>query len=269
MTNSYNISNEDKDLTSSFGYKVKTQGFGYNSSFSISNDFNFSSGFQFESSNGYNGLVNSNYVNDNIGNFDNLILNFSISQNSTNDFLYPTNGSSNKIYFEISPEAISDEKYFKIIYNNELYYQLKNSKNFFFTDNNIGIAESFDSKLKTNNAFSLGGLNFKGFEYRGIGPFDNNYYLGGNKYFTSTIGYGSSFLFDEKDNINIKLFLSAGSLWDSDYASDNSYDIRSSAGVSFDILTIVGPISLSYATPIDKNYSDKTREFNFSIGTSF
>ena len=60
LTNSYNIFNEEKDLTSSFGYKVKTQGFGYNSSFSISNKLNFSSGFQFESSNGYNGLVNSN-----------------------------------------------------------------------------------------------------------------------------------------------------------------------------------------------------------------
>ena len=269
LTNSYNIFNEEKDLTSSFGYKVKTQGFGYNSSFSISNKLNFSSGFQFESSNGYNGLVNSNYVNDNIGNFDNLILNFSISQNSTNDFLYPTDGYSNRLYFEISPEVMSDENYFKIIYNNEAYFQLKNSKNFFFLDNNFGLAESFDSKLKTKNAFSLGGLNFKGFDYRGIGPFDNNYYLGGNKYFTSTFGYGSSFLFDDKDNVNIKLFVTAGSLWDSDYASDNSYDIRTSAGLSFDILTIVGPISLSYATPIEKNSSDKTREFNFSIGTSF
>ena len=46
-------------------------------------------------------------------------------------------------------------------------------------------------------------MNFKGFDYRGIGPFDNKVYLGGNKYVTSTIGYGSSFLFDEKDNINI------------------------------------------------------------------
>ncbi len=269
LTNSYNIFNEDNDLTSSFGYKVKTSGFGYSSSFSISNNLSFSSGFQFESSNGYNGRANSDYVTDNIGNFDNVILNFSISQNSTNDLLYPTDGYRNRLFFEISPEVVSDDNYYKITYNNEAYFELKNSKNFFFIDNNFGLAESFDSKLKTKNAFSLGGLNFKGFDYRGIGPFDNNYYLGGNKYFTSTIGYGSSFLFDEKDNVNIKLFVSAGSLWGSDYASDNSYDIRSSVGLSFDILTIVGPISLSYATPIEKNSSDKIREFNFSIGTSF
>ena len=45
--------------------------------------------------------------------------------------------------------------------------------------------------------FGLGGLNFKGFDYKGIGPYDGNIYLGGNEYFTSTIGYGSSFIFDE------------------------------------------------------------------------
>ena len=33
----------------------------------------------------------------------------------------------------------------------------------------------------------LGGLNFKGFDYKGIGPYDGNIYLGGNEFFTSTI----------------------------------------------------------------------------------
>ena len=69
--------------------------------------------------------------------------------------------------------------------------------------------------------------------------------------------------------MNTKFFYSVGSIWDSDYTSDNDFDLRSSAGISFDILTAVGPISLSYAIPIDKNTNDKTSEFNFSIGTSF
>ena len=60
-----------------------------------------------------------------------------------------------------------------------------------------------------------------------------------------------------------------GSIWDSDYSNENEFDIRSSFGVSFDILTLVGPISLSYAVPIEKKTNDITNEFNFSIGTSF
>ena len=97
----------------------------------------------------------------------------------------------------------------------------------------------------------------------------NNIYLGGNKFFTSTLGFGGSFLFDEKDNVNTKFFYSVGSIWDSDYTNDNNFETRSSAGISFDVLTAVGPLSFSYAVPINKNTNDRRNEFNFSIGTSF
>ena len=38
---------------------------------------------------------------------------------------------------------------------------------FFFLSNRLGIADSFKDNLKTTNAFSLGGLILKGFDYRG------------------------------------------------------------------------------------------------------
>ena len=136
--------------------------------------------------------------------------------------------------------------------------------------NNYGYAKSLNGKLKTIDAFGLGGLNFKGFDYKGIGPYDGKVYLGGNEFFTSTIGYGSSFIFDDKDNINVKFFLTTGSIWNSDYSTSSSQsDIRASVGTSFDFITAVGPISFSYAIPVEKISSDKTRPFNFSIGTSF
>ena len=112
-------------------------------------------------------------------------------------------------------------------------------------------------------------MNFKGFDYRGIGPKQDNIYVGGNKFFTSSFGYGGSFLFDDSDNINTKLFYSLGSIWDSDYINNNDLKLRSSIGLSFDILTAIGPVSLSYAIPINKINTDRTNEFNFSIGTSF
>ena len=122
----------------------------------------------------------------------------------------------------------------------------KQSDNFIFFSNDIGVADSFSGNLVTQKSFSLGGQNFKGFDYRGIGPKDNNIYLGGNKFFTSTIGYGSSFIFDKKDNVNLKAFYSIGSIWDTDYSSENDLDLRSSVGISFDFLTIV-PLSFSYS----------------------
>ena len=72
----------------------------------------------------------------------------------------------------------------------------------------------------------------------------------------------------QKDNIDIKLFLTAGSIWQNDY-TEYDYKIRSSAGISLDFITAIGPISFTYAKPISKDTLDNERAFTFSIGTSF
>ena len=136
-------------------------------------------------------------------------------------------------------------------------------------NNNYGYAESFKSKLKTIDAFGLGGLNFKGFDYKGIGPYDGNVYLGGNEYFTSTVGYGSSFIFDEKDNINIKFFLTTGSIWNSDYTNSSDIDLRTSVGTSLDFITPIGPLSFSYAEPIEKTILIKLDLLIFLLALHF
>ena len=45
------------------------------------------------------------------------------------------------------------------------------NEDFLFIANKFGLADSFSGSLKTKNTYSLGGLNFKGFDYKGIGPF--------------------------------------------------------------------------------------------------
>ena len=86
---------------------------------------------------------------------------------------------------------------------------------------------------------------------------------------TSIIGYGGSFIFDKKDNLNFRTFYTMGSLWDNDYSTSDNIFHRSSIGISLDILTPVFPISFTYAIPLEKKSSDITKEFNFSLGTSF
>ena len=269
INNKYSIFNTEKDLKNSFGFKSEERGISYSLNFEYDEKIDISSGISFKRSDRNSATKTISAVTDNIGNFDVYTIDFSIRYDTTDDFLYPTNGILNSLYLEYSPNLISDDNYYKILVRSDLYQKFKNSNRFVFLSNDIGVSESLDNKLKTLNAFSLGGLNFKGFDYRGIGPSVDNIYLGGNKFFTSTIGIGGSFLFDDKDNISTKLFYTMGSIWDSDYTNQNDLDLRSSAGISFDILTAIGPISFSYAIPIEKNNDDKTREFNFTIGTSF
>ena len=270
LTNTYSLFNQEYDYTSSFGYKASKRGIGYFVNFKQSDTVSYGSGIEYESFKGHSAINNtSTAISDNIGNFQNYRVNFSIKYNTTNDFYNPSEGTINSLNFIVSPNDISDNSYYKVKVTNKNYRTLNRSKNFIFLNNNYGYAKSINSKLKTIDAFGLGGLNFKGFDYKGIGPYDGKVYLGGNEYFTSTIGYGSSFIFDDKDNVNVKLFLTTGSIWNSDYVSSSDIDIRSSIGASLDFITPIGPISFSYASPIEKNNSDKTRSFNFTIGSSF
>ena len=269
ISNQYTIFNTESDLKNSFGFESEEQGASYSLNFEYNENIDVSSGLSYKHSNRHSPLKSTLSINDNIGKFDIYTIDLSLKYDSTNDFLYPTNGALNSMYIEYSPDGISDDNYFKVLLRSDLYRKFKNSDRFLFLSNDIGLAETSNNKLKTTYAYSLGGLNFKGFDYRGIGPKSEGIYLGGNKFFTSTVGVGGSFLFDDKDNISTKLFYTVGSLWDSDYTSQNDLNLRSSVGVSLDVLTEIGPISFSYAIPIEKNDQDTTREFNFTIGTSF
>ncbi len=269
LTNNYSIFNVEKDLTDSFGFKSEETGFGYKIGYDYSEKVNMSFGIKYNDKKNHSGINSNNFIQENIGNFNQFTLNYSLVYDSTNDIFYPSSGMFNKINFEISPKSISDDSYYKIRFNNDVYFGSEEKESFFFISNRIGLADSFDNNLKTINAFSLGGLNFKGFDYRGVGPSSGTTYLGGNNFYTVTLGHGGQFLFDKKDNINFRSFITSGSIWGSDYASNNNFENRLSAGMSLDILTAVFPISFSYAIPLQKEDEDKVRRFNFSIGTSF
>ena len=268
--NSYNIFNEEIDLTDSFGFKSTQTGFSFDQGFAYSDKIDIGWGIEYNYRKNYSSTSSSNAVNDNIGNFNSLGLKFNISYDSTNDLLYPTNGNNNNLSFFVSNADNASNSFYRFNFNNDNYYRISTENNFLFLINRAGTAQPFEDKLKTINAFSLGGLNFKGFDYRGIGPTSSSIYLGGNNYFTSTIGYGGSFLFDDTDDFKYKIFSTFGSLWGSDYTQNsNDYEIRSSVGISFDILTRLAPLSFSYAVPLQKESEDKVREFNFILGTSF
>ena len=270
LSNRYKFFNSENDFTSSYGYKSKNIGISYSIDYDIDDQTSSNIGIDYTNNENHSATISSdNSISDSIGEFNNFKIFYSLTKDSTNDRLYPSEGSLNKLFLELSPDEISDDPFIRITLKNTIFFDNTLNSNFFFIDNNIGLAEPLKGKLKTKETFNLGGLNFKGFKYNGIGPSNsNNIYLGGNKYFTSTLGYGTKFLFDEKDNVNFKLFTTVGSLWDSDY-TNSKFKLRSSAGISFDFLTAVGPISFSYSVPINKSSTDESDNFNFTIGTSF
>ena len=267
IKNTYNIFNSEVDLTDSFGFKSRSYGIGYGVTFDYNEKTDISAFVKYINENNHSAVKSNSAITDNIGEFDSFEFQLSYYFNTTNDILYPTSGTSNNFSITYRPDSISDDPYYKIILKNKYFKPIERNNSFVYIANNLGYADSLNGNLKTTNIFSLGGNNFKGFDYRGIGSFDDGIYLGGNKFFTSTIGYGDNFVFDEKENIMMKIFYTTGSIWDSDYSNDD-FELRSSLGLSLDFLTVI-PLTMSYAVPIVKNSSDKTRNFNFFLGTSF
>ena len=78
-------------------------------------------------------------------------------------------------------------------------------------------------------------------------------------------------LFPTVENVDISYFVDVANVWGVDYSSaiDDSNVIRSSTGISLDLLTAVGPLSFSWTAPITQKNTDKTETFRFNLGTTF
>tara|TARA_B100001063_G_scaffold234654_1_gene252349 strand:+ start:1510 stop:3762 length:2253 start_codon:yes stop_codon:yes gene_type:complete len=111
----------------------------------------------------------------------------------------------------------------------------------------------------------------RGFESGKVGPKDGDDYIGGNYVVTFNTSSTLPYLLQTQENMDLKLFFDAGNIWGVDYSSliDDSNKIRSSAGVSLEITTLIGPLSFSWAEAITKASTDRTESFKFQLGTTF
>ena len=77
------------------------------------------------------------------------------------------------------------------------------------------------------------------------------------------------------DDLGIRwtVFSDFGSVWDTDYADGvikpNDNAMRQTLGVGFLWDTAVGPLTFFWADPISKESHDRTKRFQFNIGTRF
>ena len=270
ITFRYNIFNNENDYKDSFGYKSKTLGLGLGVKSYLNKNISNNFSFKLSSNENYDSKNSALSITDNIGKFNKFSISYSIANNTLNNDIYPTNGTLNSINIELAPEIFSDINYYRVSVKNNFYFKQKNSESNFFALSSFDLVDTLNGdRLKTVDALSLGGRNFKGFDFRGIGPKDNlSNYLGGKKRYTLSIGHTSTFLFDKKDNILFSNYFSVGSLWDNDYKNDD-HKLRASFTSAFDVLTPIGPLTLSYSIPIAKEQNDKTNNVSFSIGTTF
>ena len=111
----------------------------------------------------------------------------------------------------------------------------------------------------------------RGFQKGKVGPKDKESYIGGN--YVSTLNFSTTLpqILPSFQNTDFSFFIDMANVWGVDYDSslDDRSAIRSSTGLSIDLLTPIGPLNFSFAETLNQASSDKTESFRFNIGTSF
>jgi len=147
-------------------------------------------------------------------------------------------------------KAVIQAAYYQPFYFNSIVFGLKGR---------FGEVRGNGDKVTQSQRFILGGRNVRGFSSAGIGPRDtgSNAAIGGNRVFNGTWTTYADF----------------GSTWGTDYpegvtGADVS-TIRTSAGVGLLWDTLIGPMSFYWANALSRENYDRTRTFQFIIGTRF
>jgi outer membrane protein insertion porin family len=142
-----------------------------------------------------------------------------------------------------------------------------------------GVIDGLGQKVLSNNNFFLGGDNFRGFEYAGIGPRTyldgnpkNGEAVGGKIYYIGTTEFRFPLGLPKELQIYGALFSDNGVLKQTDINNikiANSGNFRSSCGLSIAWASPMGPVRLDFAKILRKAQYDQVQNFRFSIGTSF
>lgn len=225
--------------------------------------------------------------------FKTASLNLGWNMNTLDRGRFPTKGMSQNVNLEL---AFGDANYQKLVYQGNYYRPfLKNTVLRGYTKLGYGNDLPF-----WENFFAGGYGSVRGYENATLGPTSNRYYPvannNGRDLYPEEVGGNAlaqvgtelilpmPFKGDWADQIRPVLFVEGAQVFD----TTNKYDqkitvgtntvpllnekdnnMRFSAGAGFTWITPIGPISLSYAKPLNKKDKDKIDNVQFEIGRTF
>lgn len=227
--------------------------------------------------------------------YDTYSLNLGWTMNTLDKGVFPTKGMRHNVDLDLT---FGDAQYQKLTYEGNYYRPFyKGSVLRGYTKLGYGNDLPF-----WENFFAGGYGSVRGYDNYSLGPRSNRYYRAVNNenidYYPETVGGNAlaqvgaevilpmpskadwasqirpvlfvegAQVFDTtgKDKETIDLDGTKYSLFNSSYSDDS---MRFSAGAGFTWITPIGPISLSYAVPLNKQEGDETDKVQFEIGRLF
>jgi outer membrane protein insertion porin family len=110
----------------------------------------------------------------------------------------------------------------------------------------------------------------RGFQVNSLGPKDpvDGEPMGGNVKLAGTLEVLMPFPLGDVKSVRTGVFVDAGNVYNGSLSAIEFDDLRFSSGVALYWLSPVGSVKLSLAAPLNQESGDKTKKFQFSLGTS-
>ena len=227
----------------------------------------------------YENAVMSPLIKSDVGNKTKSAVLLTYNLDKTNSVVSPTAGYNLRIIQEINGLG-GNVSFSKSSFDVKTYKTLLRDDIVLSSGLSSGVILGSDAAI--TNRFFLGGDQLKGFRNQGIGPVDNTFSgsdangdpLGGKMF--ASISLEASFPIGVPEEYSVfgGIFLDAGSVWGLDNTQstgivDDSFKIRSAAGVSLFWDTVIGPLRFNFSRPIKREKYDVIENFRFTVDTRF
>ena len=201
---------------------------------------------------------------------DEVKLNLNWSENTLNDYLYPTEGINNSLTAGIAL-PLGDYEYFNLNADHTSYRPVTDTTTLKISGN-FNLSKGYGSKelpfYKRN--FGGGSGSVRGFGNKTLGPlYPNKKAKGGEIAILGSANLiAPAFFIDNNEKMRVSAFVDTGNIYEKSSNIDLG-DLRMSAGFGFAYLSPIGSIGAFISTPILKKDGDIIEDFGFSLGTGF
>jgi outer membrane protein insertion porin family len=288
----------DYDQINVSSFSTNSQGANVNWGYPISETSRIGFGLGFEGldirSGSYASSVIRDFIKENGNEFDVFNLNLNWSKSTLNRGMFATRGQSQRLAINFAMPG-SDMEYYKATYRGQYLTGLTRTLSLKLRAD-LGLGESYGvtTRLPFFKNFYGGGFgSVRGFERNSLGPQDapcvgevdscttpsgsRSDPIGGNV----QIEFGAEVIFPmpfikDKRSVQSVFFLDAGNIFNTKCtdAQINCFkpdvgELRYSIGVGATWLSAMGPLTFSFAKPLNASEYDETEVFQFSLGNQF
>jgi len=204
----------------------------------------------------------STYIKDQAGNTTSSGVTVSLSRDTTNDWMFPSKGSKNRISAEHTGTILlGDTSFTKYNARSSWFFPLP-LDNVFGIRGRAGYMHANEGKeIPVFERFYLGGMNsLRGL--RSVGPKDSAGDAIGGK---TMANFNAELLFPLIKDAGMRgvLFFDTGNAWESGY---HLGDMRETAGVGIRWYSPIGPLRLEWGHVLDRKDGEASSRWEFTIG---